>query len=583
MTQNKSITNDADTLPELLEPAAIYARVSSTGQLGRDGDEGGDGYSIPAQVQGCERETEALGGRVVKVYVERAESARSDNRPVLQQMLRELPTLGVKYLIVHKVDRLARNRLDDAQLYEQLVGMGIKLVSATENIDETPAGRLMHGMLATFAEYYSNNLATEIKKGLHQKHKTGGTPFKPPIGYLPKRELIGTQDIRTVIVDPERAPLVQEAFDLYATGDWTLHRLADHLEARGLRSRPTTKRGPQPVSMTSIHKVLRNPYYIGVVKYCGRRVPNGRHPHLVDTDTFDRVQALLAARAIAGDRPYRHQHYLRGTLYCAECGGRLLYGKHRGKGGVYEYFCCINRMSRKNGGHCQTPHFPVPLVEKAVEAHYRTVRLTGKVRDTIWSEVRRDTDERSAVVHKEIERHRDQIKRYEDNQTRLVQLSYEGNVADGVLAREQSRLETEQNRVRALLQKAELHACEIDEALDDALQKTKTPHATYLASNPFERRLLNHTFFKRILVGEESEIVGATLTPVYAALAAWEENLGQPAATNGSETAQRAAQGLERANPGSVLQGRGSHVEPMVETPGIEPGSAVAYEWLLRA
>lgn len=422
MSQRKNTTNQPDNAQELFDAAAIYARVSSTGQLGRDGDEDGDGYSIPAQVQACERTLEALGARAIKVYIERAESARSDNRPVLQQMLRELATLGVKYLIVHKVDRLARNRLDDAQLYEQLVGMGIKLVSASENIDETPAGRLMHGMLATFAEYYSNNLATEIKKGLHQKHQTGGTPFRPPIGYLPKRELIGNQDIRSVIVDPERAPLVQEAFDLYATGNWTLHRLADHLEARGLRSRPTAKRGPQPLSASSVHKMLKNPYYKGVVMYCGRRVPNGRHARLVDPDTFDQVQALLAARAVAGDRPYRHQHHLRGSLYCAECGGRLLYGKHRGNGGLYEYFCCINRMSRRNGGHCQTAHYPVHLIERAIEQHYRTIRLTPKVREEIWAEVRRDTDEQTAIVAKDIERHRRQIQGYEDNQARLVQL-----------------------------------------------------------------------------------------------------------------------------------------------------------------
>lgn len=181
----------------------------------------------------------------------------------------------------------------------------------------------MHGMLATFAEYYSNNLATEIHKGLHQKHQTGGTPFKPPIGYLPNRELIGSQDIRTVIVDPERAQLVQLAFDLYATGDWSLHRLTEHLEELGLRSRPTPKRGPKPLELTSVHKLLRNVYYVGIVEYCGRRVA-GRHTQLIDRDTFDRVQALLAAHAVAGDRPYRHEHHLKGSLYCAECGGRLL-------------------------------------------------------------------------------------------------------------------------------------------------------------------------------------------------------------------------------------------------------------------
>jgi DNA invertase Pin-like site-specific DNA recombinase len=192
MPQIQPLSNQPNVERKEVVTAAVYARVSSTGQLGRDGDD--DGYSIPAQVKACEHEAETLGAVVVKAYVERAESARSDDRPVLQQMMHELETLGVRYLIVHKVDRLARNRLDDATLYERLLGMKVKLVSASENIDETPAGRLMHGMLATFAEYYSNNLATEIRKGLDQKHLTGGTPFKPPIGYLPHRELIGSQD-----------------------------------------------------------------------------------------------------------------------------------------------------------------------------------------------------------------------------------------------------------------------------------------------------------------------------------------------------------------------------------------------------
>jgi hypothetical protein len=70
-----------------------------------------------------------------------------------------------------------------------------------------------------------SDLATEIKKGLHQKHQLGGTPFRPPVGYLPTRDPTNP-DVRTIAVDPERAPLVQLAFDLYATGDWSLHPLA---------------------------------------------------------------------------------------------------------------------------------------------------------------------------------------------------------------------------------------------------------------------------------------------------------------------------------------------------------------------
>jgi site-specific DNA recombinase len=566
------IAADPETMvadPDARARAVIYARVSSSGQLGRDGDE--DGYSIPAQVQACEREAAQRGAEVVKVYIERAESARSDNRPVLQQMMREAATLGLRYLIVHKVDRLARNRLDDATLYQKLVGMGIKLVSASENIDETPAGRLMHGMLATFAEYYSNNLATEIKKGLNQKHLSGGTPFKPPVGYLPRRELIGNQDIRSIEVDPERAPLVQLAFDLYASGDWPLGGLAEHLEALGLRSRPTPKRGPSPIRKTSLHKLLRNPYYTGVVVYRGRRVL-GRHDALIDRDTFDQVQAVLAAHAIAGDRPSKHEHYLRGSLHCAECGGRLLYTQNRGKGGLYEYFSCINRSSRGIGGRCRTSHYPVPLVERAIVEHYRTVRLTKKVQDAVWGDVRRDTGERAEIVGRDIERQRRAIRTLEDNQLNLVQLSYKRLVSDEVLAREQDRLESEQQQAKALLDKAQLQAEDIDASLEDALAKTSTPYATYKASGPFERRLLNQTFFKRILIGEDSEVLGASLTPVYAALAAWHAPLGQP---TGQEKPWKcptpATQEAESTNPDPISRGRGLHFDQMVELGGLEP------------
>ena len=579
MSQNQARADQADTGAELQEVAAIYARVSSSGQLGRGDDEDGDGYSIPAQVKACEREAEAQGATVIKAYIERAESARSDDRPVLQQMMRELPTLGVRCLIVHKVDRLARNRLDDAQLYERLLGMGIKLVSASENIDETPAGRLMHGMLATFAEYYSNNLASEIKKGLNQKHQNGGTPFKPPIGYLPKRELIGNQDIRTVIVDKERAKFVQEAFDLYATGEWTTRSLAEYLEKRGLRSRETPKVPSRPLRLTAIQEMLRNPYYIGIVVYRGKRV-QGRHKALIDPDIFDRVQALLSARSVAGDRPHKHQHYLRGTLYCAICGGRLLYSKHRGNGGVYEYFCCIGRSTRRQGGACPSRHYSAHEIEEAIAAYYRTVHVPQRVREAIWSDVQRDAAERTAIVAKDIERHQRKIKTLEDNQARLVQLSYQGLVSNEVLATEQQRLEAEKLQAQRLLEAAELHARDIESALDGALAKTKTPHATYLTSTPLERRLLNQTFFTRIMVGEEGKIDSAQLTPVYAALSAWEPRLGKPG--RHLKAVPSPAKGPKSANPDPVSRGQGSHNNSLVELAGLEPATSWVRSLLLR-
>jgi site-specific DNA recombinase len=526
MPQTKPHQPNPETEP--IEAAAIYVRVSSTGQLGRDGDE--DGYSIPAQVDACKKEAISRSAEVAKVYVERAESAKSDDRPVLQYMLKELPTLGVKYLIVHKVDRLARNRLDDATLYQKLVGMGIKLVSASENIDETPAGQLMHGMLATFAEYYSNNLATEIMKGLRRKHEQGGTPFKPPIGYLSKRELLGAQDIRSVIVDPVRAPLVKLAFTLYSTGEWSLKRLAAHLEEQGLRSRGTRRYPERPLGDNRIQTMLRNPYYMGIVAWNGKRYP-GKHDRLIDEDTFDRVQALLAAARVAGERPQKHHHYLRGTVVCDECLGRLLYGRHRGRGGrQYDYFCCNNRTVRRREIHCSSGHHAVPTVEEEVQALYRTLRLAPKVQEQIRVELRQELTDRAALIEREAERHQRALKAIEAKQEKLVQLYYDDRVTEDVFDRQQDKLKEERRAAQRLQDTAVAELEDIHQALDLALSRISKPYDVYHDGTELERRILNRAIFERIEVGPDGEITGTTLTPTYAALSAWQPGLGQPAA-----------------------------------------------------
>jgi site-specific DNA recombinase len=532
MPQNSQITEGLDQEHEpAKELAAVYARVSSAGQMGRDGDEDGDGYSLPAQVEGCKKEAISRGAEMAKVYLERAESARSDDRPVLQQMLRELPALGVKYLIVHKVDRLARNRLDDAVLYQKLVGMGITLVSASENIDETPAGRLMHGMLATFAEYYSNNLSTEVKKGLRRKHELGGTPFKPPIGYLSAQRQAGAQGVRGVVLDPVRAPLVKLAFALYITGTWSLRDLADHLAEQGLRSRGTPRFPERVLGPNRIHEMLQNPYYIGIVKWDGRSYP-GRHEPLVDQETFDRVQILSAAARVGGERPQVHHHYLRGTVLCDQCLGRLLFGRHRNRTGTpYDYFSCTNRAVRRRPIRCESSaHYPVPRVEDEVEQLYRTVRLSEEVKAQIRSELREELSNRAALIEQEAKRHERTLKKIEAKQEKLVQLYYQDLVTLDVFEREQAKLKTETKAAERLRKVAIAQTEDIEQALEGALARVEWTHQSYLEATPLERRGMNRIIFERIEVGEDAEITGTVLTPTYKAIAAWQPTLGQPKA-----------------------------------------------------
>ncbi len=522
MTQEES-SNESGTRSER---AAIYVRVSGAGQLGRDGDE--DGYSIPAQIKACEKTAHDRGAQVVKAYVERAESAKTDDRPVLQAMMRELETLGVGALIVHKVDRFARNRFDDAILYQKLVSMGIEFVSASENVDKTPAGRLMHGMLASFAEYYSNNLATEVKKGLRQKHENGGTPHKPPIGYLSKRELIAGKDIRGVIVDPDRAPLIKMAFNLYSTGEWSLIGLAEHLEEEGLRYPATARYPERPVRHNRLNEILRNPYYRGIVSWDGRRFP-GRHTPLIDDNTFDRVQVLLSAARICGDRPQIHEHYLRATVVCDRCGGRLLYGRHQSRSGRhYEYFSCTNRAARHRRVLCESGHYSVPLVEQEVENLYASLRIERTTQEVIRAELRQDLAERAALVAKEAERHERAIKRIEAKQEKLLSLYYRELVSEELFENEQTRLREERRAAEQLRKASEASTEDLARALDRALSRVDDPHQAYLNATPLERRVMNKAIFLRIEIGEDSEIIGATPAPVYDALRAWAPDLGGP-------------------------------------------------------
>src|SRR5205085_2806269 len=146
----------------------------------------------------------------------------------------------------------ARNRRDDANLLYELRLAGAQLISVKENVDETPAGQLLHAIMAGINEFYSRNLGVEALKGMTQKAKVGGTPGRAPIGYLNVGRRIDGREVRTVSVDPERAVLVQWAFDAYATGQWTITTLHEALAAKGLRALPQGAKVPGPIQRSQV-------------------------------------------------------------------------------------------------------------------------------------------------------------------------------------------------------------------------------------------------------------------------------------------------------------------------------------------
>lgn len=218
---------------------------------------------------------------------------------------------------VHKLDRLARNLEDHAAVRAALRKAGVQLVSVTESLEDSASGKLVEGILASIAEFYSANLSQEIRKGLDQKAAQGGWATVAPCGYKNVRREIGGRRGESVLEPDEQAPLVVWAFEQYATGTWSLSVLTETLAEKGLRNRLGN-----PPGISAVHRMLRKPVYAGIVRWKGVERA-GRHTPLVSRGLYERVQGMLEAHSTGGKRSWKHDHYLKGALRCADCGARL--------------------------------------------------------------------------------------------------------------------------------------------------------------------------------------------------------------------------------------------------------------------
>jgi site-specific DNA recombinase len=488
-------------VPEQLDrPRAVsYLRVSTKEQAERDGDP--EGFSIPAQRQANLRAAESLGADVVAEFVDRGESARSAARPELQRMLKFVEAEPISYCIVHKVDRLARNRVDDVEINLALTKAGARLISATENIDESPSGMLLHGIMSSIAEFYSRNLANEVIKGLSQKAKAGGTIARAPLGYLNIRTTDGEgREARTVVVDEHRAPLIAWAFERYANGDISIRRLALELEVRGLTSRSTPKRPSRAIYANQLHKMFLNPYYKGEVHFQGVSFV-GRHTPLVSETIWQKVQDTMAAHVV-GEKIRSHPHFLNGTVFCGHCGSRLGVQHSRNRYGViYEYFICSGRHTRRNG--CPQGAILIEEIERRVVDLYRATALSSSERDTvesILSNLLAATINEIQATNRKLQTEHSRLK---DRQRKLLEAHYANAVPLDLMRSEQEQIGVQLVSIEERLSRGQLQVDDVHTNLLFALNIAEVCFDAYQRAPSHVRRLMNQAFFTHIFVTDE--------------------------------------------------------------------------------
>ena len=307
--------------------AVIYARYSSDNQREE---------SIEGQIRECTAYAEKNDITIVKHYIDRAISAKTDNRPQFQQMIKDSDKKLFDIVLVWKLDRFARNRYDSARYKTQLKKNGVKLMSATEIISEGPEGIILESVLEGYAEYYSADLAEKVVRGQTENILKGRcNGGRGTFGYTLDSE-------RKFHIDPLASPFVLESFTKYRDG-LTMKEIRDWLNENGIKN---------PVggefTYNSVEHMLKNRRYIGELKFRDVVVPDAIPP-IVPLELFDDVQEKIAKNKKAPARRKAEDDYLLTTKLHCGCCGALMFGESGTSrtGEVHRYYKCATAKKKK--------------------------------------------------------------------------------------------------------------------------------------------------------------------------------------------------------------------------------------------
>ena len=344
---------------------ALYARVSS---LAQDVE-----LSISAQLNALRKTALERGWEVVREYVDEAESGKTANRPVFQQMISEALSDSKPFvaIVVWKLNRFARNRRDSIIYKSMLRNHGLDVISIHEPMDSSPAGNMMEGVIETVDEFYSASLAEDVTRGMREAaSRKFWVNSHVPYGYLRVKVQDGSRQRNRLEIDDDKATVVRHIFESAKAGIGT-KEIGHRLNNDGVPS-PAGKRWGRSM----VHRILTNPVYKGTLVFG----ENGEHhrrtkmepvrvdnavPAIVSQAEFDAIQAQLRSRAPSRLHPRRtsSSYLFSGLLRCGECDARMV-GKSA-KSGAYHYYVC-GSADRSGSSSCSARPVPKNKIEQAV-------------------------------------------------------------------------------------------------------------------------------------------------------------------------------------------------------------------------
>lgn len=473
--------------------AVAYARFSSNNQREE---------SIDAQLRAIREYCEKEHIDLIAEFKDEAISGKTDDRADFQRMINQLLKghLQADFVMVHKFNRFARNKYDSALYKKKLKDAGIKVISVSQKIDDTPEGELLEGFLETIDQYYSANLAVEVRKGLREnalkgKHAGGQVLF----GY--------SLDDEGYYIPNENARIVKRIFEEYAAG-YPKTEICERLNKEGYRN----QRGKK-FNTRTLYDLLRNEKYIGNYVYTIEQTETIRLDGIIKNPPIDRelwhtVQELCTSSSIRGrQRKQKRTYFLTGKAYCECCGAHISgAGSKRSRNGDLNYYYkCVGKVKHKNG--CTNP---------SVNKDWFEPRVLRTVVNTVMSEEKIKLIAKAA--YKEVLAMRDtpvvttaqlkkELAQILAKQERLADLYLEGAMKkemldekNGELTRRKYVIEEELEKRKNIAEADDITEADIEQFITEFIEDIKNNYSS--ADDEFMRIMFN-TFVERVVVGKE--------------------------------------------------------------------------------
>lgn len=447
-----------------------YIRVSTTRQ-------GERGVSLQEQHDAIQRYAHRQNLQIVRSFEEQETAAKS-GRPVFNEMMNLLKRGQAHGVIIHKIDRGARNLRDWADLGE-LIDIGVEVHFANESLDmNTRGGRLSADIQAVVAADFIRNLRDETRKGFYGRLKQGLFPLRAPIGYL------DTGKGQPKTPDPTQATLVSAAFQLYATGNYSLPRLMVEMHKRGLRNRDNGK-----VSLNGMSTILNNPFYIGVIRLRkSKETFAGVHTPIIDKRTFDTVQQILDGKTVIRTR--KHKFTFSRAVHCLICKSTMIAEMQKG----HTYYRCHSR-------NCVTKTLREETLDEALTKAFAPLQLDEDEIAYVqgWFERRRSGD--GAWQKQELERCQLRLAQLRDRLMRLTDAYIDGTLDKSLLEERRGTLLMEEAGLKQTMSDLEADRSQTLARAEQFLELIKAASNLHECAIADEKRTLAKTLTSNLAIG----------------------------------------------------------------------------------